>query len=348
MIAKIKSNRDKYRAGQVLMIPCTIERFNKKFHGVRKSDYLCFTGSTSAGKTTLAKKIAVFDAIEYAIEKQWDLKILYFGLEETEEEFRYSMLSYLLRKEYGVRYNILDFEYISGEISDEDLDKIDALDDKLNLWMSYVNYYDSVYNPYGIYSKIKDFAESRGKFVKSNPDHSHWDVYIPDNSNEFIITIVDHVSLLLPEEKHKGDLRLAMKDMSFYLRQYVSKKFMYTAIVVQQQMAENEDLDHVKEKRWMPTLQGFGDNKSIGRDYLTVIGIGNPKRYGVQSFGGYTNLGSYDGFIRFLVVLKQRYGHCDDIIGVVMDGKCNWIREAPPSTDTQSLNTIQNYIKTLK
>lgn len=345
---KIRENRAKYLAGEIKVIPCTIERFNKKFHGLRKGDYIGITGGTSSGKTTFAKKIAVFDSIEHAIEKNWDLKILYFGLEESQEEFEYSVKSYLLRKLYNLRYNILDFEYITGDLKDEDLDKIDELEPLFQQWMSYIVYIDSVYNPYGIYNTIKQFAETRGKFVTVKPQHSHWDTYVPNSPEEFIIVIVDHIGLVTPEEKHNNNVHAAMKDMSFYLRQYISKKFNYTAISVHQQMAENENIEHVQANKWMPTLQGFGDNKLVGRDYLTVIGIGNPKRYGVKSFGGYNGLPDYDGFLRFVVVLKQRYGECDDIMGILFDGKCNWIREAPSSTDNQSLINIKNYVNTLK
>ena len=52
-----------------------------------------------------------------------------------------------------------------------------------------------------------------------------------------------------------------MRDLSVYLRQYVSKKFKYAVVAVHQQMSESEDLEHIKSKRWMPTLQGFGKLK---------------------------------------------------------------------------------------
>lgn len=258
MINQIRQNKIDFDAGNVKFIPCSIARFNTQFPGIRKSDYICFTGNTSSGKTTITKKIAVFDSIEYAIRTGLDLKILYFGLEESEEEFNYSLLSYLLKKYNNVRYNILDFEYVTGKLQDEDLDKIEALQPTLDLWKSYINYYDNIYHPYSIYSKIKEFAESRGQFIRTNPEHKSWDTYVPDNPNEFIICIVDHISLVLPEKQHNNQLDIAMKDMSFYLRQYVSKKFKYTAVSVHQQMATNEDLEHLKEKYWMPTLQGFG------------------------------------------------------------------------------------------
>lgn len=345
MIDRILQNKQDFDAGNVKFIPCSIERFNTQFPGVRKGDYISFTGNTSSGKTTLTKKIAVFDSIEYAISTGLDLKILYFGLEESEEEFDYTLLSYLIRKYYNIRYNILDFEYVTGKLKQEDLQKIEEVQDTFQLWKSYIHYYDNVYHPYSIYSKIKEFAESRGEFVKTNPEHKSWDTYVPFNLNEFIICIVDHISLVLPEKQHNNQLDIAMKDMSFYLRQYVSKKFKYTAISVHQQMAMNEDLDHVKEKYWMPTLQGLADNKRIGRDYLTVIGIGNPKRYGINSFGNYSQIGEYNGFLRFLVIRKQRYGPVDDYMPIFFDGKTGWLKEAP--NDAEGMIKMKNYIKTL-
>lgn len=346
MINTIRKNREDFVNNIISHIPCTIERFNTVFHGVRKGDYLCFTGSTSSGKTTLTKKIVVFDSIEYAIKTNLDLKILYFGLEESKEEFEYSLLSYLLNKRFNLRYNILDFEYVTGKLKDEDLEKIESLSEEIELWKSYIKYYDSIYHPYSIYSEIKSFAETRGEFVTLNPNHSNWDAYVPNNKNEFIIVVVDHLSLVVTEKKHNNQLDLAMQDMSFYLRQYVSKKFNYTCVSVHQQMANTEDLEHIKEKYWMPTLNGLADNKRVGRDYLTVIGIGNPKRYGINSFGTYNQISEYDGFLRFLVVRKQRYGSVDDYMPVYFDGKCNHIRHAP--NDFEGIKKMKEYIAHIK
>lgn len=346
MIDKIKQNKSDFESNIVKHIPCSIPRFNKEFSGIRKGDYICFTGNTSSGKTTLTKKIAVFDSIEYAIKTNLDLKILYFGLEESEEEFDYSLLSYLLKKYKNLRYNILDFEYVTGELKESDLTAVDEVMVIFNQWKSYIKYYDSVLHPYSIYLEVRNFANERGEFIITNPDHSNWDTYLPHNPNEFIIVIVDHISLVETEKKHNNQLDLAMKDMSTYLRQYVSKKFKYTAISVHQQAAVNEDLDHIKESQWMPTLNGLGDNKRIGRDYLTVIGIGNPKRYGINSFGNYTQLNEYDGFLRFIVIRKQRYGAVDNYMPIYFDGKCNWIRDAP--TDSKELKDMKDYIKKLK
>lgn len=348
MIEKIRQNKEDKHSGKVKHIPCTIDRFNQFFHGIVKADYLCFTGGSSSGKTTLMKKVTVFDAIEYAILTGLNLKIKYFGLEESEEQFDYSLLSYLLRKRYSLRYNIIDFNYINDGILPEHEQYIEEIQEEFELWKSYIIYYDHIYNPYGIYKTIRDFAQSRGQFFfKGNPveNEESWDSYVPDDPEEFIIVIVDHVSLLLPEQKHNNKLDEAMKDMSFYLRNYVSKKFGYTSVAVQQQMGEQEDLEHIKNGRWMPTLQGFGDNKRLGRDYLTVIGIGNPNRYNVKTYDKYINLEDYNGFLRFISILKQRYGVVDKVMGVFFDGKCGYIKAAPKPDDTPSMRAMLDKIK---
>lgn len=342
MIDQIQRNIDDKRAGIVKAIPCSLDRFSSVWSGIIKGDYVCFTGSTSSGKTTLAKKLALFDSIEYAIATGLDLKILYFGLEESEEQLHYTILSYLLKKNFGIRLNIIDFLCIKREVSSEHLGYIKQVQDELNLYISYIIYYD-VHNPFGIYKTIREFAFNRGKFVDadgnvlSSIDGEQWSYYVPDNPNEFIITMIDHVGLLLPETKHQNKLDLAMQDLSFYLRAYVTKKFSYTVVAIHQQMAETEDLDHIKNRRWMPTLQGLATNKRLGQDYLTVISIGNPIRYNIAAVEGY-EVKRFRGFLRFVEILKQRYGMVPPMmLPIYMDGKCNWIKTAPLPHETTKL-----------
>jgi len=344
IVDRINKNIEDKANGSVKAIPCSLERFNRVWPGLLKGDYVCFTGSTSSGKTTLAKKIAVFDSIEYAMKTKLDLHILYFGLEETEEQLDYTILSYLLKKNFNIRYNILDFLCVTDTLPKEILEKIKLIQDEFNIYKSYIHYYD-IDNPYGIYYNIREFAKKRGTFI-SNENEEHWHTYAPNNPNEFIIVIVDHVSLLLPEVKHNNKLDLAMQDLSKYLRSYVSKKFDYTVVAVQQQMAETEDLDHIKNKRWMPTIQGLADNKRLSRDYLTMIGIGNPIRYNLQTVEGY-EIRKFKGHLRFIEILKQRYGAVPpEILPIYIDGKCNWIKTAPKPNEVtpliEHINLITN------
>lgn len=261
ILDKVLQNREDKRQGIVKAIPSSLDRFNTLWAGIMKEDYIAITGTTNSGKTTLMKHIAVIEPIEYAIKKNLDLKILYFGLEESEDQFNYTILSYLINKRFGKRYNIIDFLSIKNELPDYVIDMIRAVQDEFDMFKSYIIYHDETLNPYGIYHTIREFAKLRGEFIKDKPEDEHWSHYRPNNPNEFIIVIVDHISLLQPETKHNNKLDEAMRDLSVYLRQYVSKKFKYAVIAVHQQMSESEDLEHIKSKRWMPTLQGFGKLK---------------------------------------------------------------------------------------
>ena len=342
ILDRVIKNREDRKNGVVKAIPCTLERFNNLWPGLLKGDYLCITGSTSSGKTTLMKKIAVIDSIEYAIQTNLDLKILYFGLEESEEQFDYTILAYLIYKKFKVRYNIIDFLSIKDVLPKEVLGYIKEVSEEFNQFKSYIVYHDNTYNPFGIYKLIRDFAETRGTFDKAHDEDENWSFYTPNNPNEFVIVVVDHLSLLSPETKHMNKLDLAMQDLSMYLRTKASKKFNYCIVVVHQQMAESEDLEHVKNKRWMPTLQGAADNKRITRDYLTVIGIGNPSRYRIKNHEGY-EINQYNGYLRFIEILKQRYGQVPDReLPIFIDGKVNYIRTAPyPNQVTPLLEHIK-------
>jgi hypothetical protein len=86
------------------------------------------------------------------------------------------------------------------------------------------------------------------------------------------------------------------------------------------------------------------DNKRVGRDYLTVIGIGNPIRYNIATVEGY-EIKRFKGHLRFIQILKQRYGVVPpELLSIYMDGKCNWIRTAPKPHEVESLITHINTI----
>jgi hypothetical protein len=82
-------------------------------------------------------------------------------------------------------------------------------------------------------------------------------------------------------------------------------------IIVQQQMLELENLEHIKASMIWPSIQGLGDNKRVGRTYLNIIGICNPARYDFKKIK--VSAGTFDieelGFNqRCFNVIKRRYG----------------------------------------
>ena len=311
----------------------------------------CITGNTSAGKSTLCKKLVVYDSIEYAIKKNLDLKIIYFGFEESKQQAQYHMFSYICAK-HGIRLSIIDFEFMSKKgVSDINLTQMEqlGLDKMYEKWWSYVEWYDVPTTAFGVYARVRDIAAERGVFTYKGEvfdttaihkdNETSWDTYTPNNPNEFVIVVFDHLRKIKPrngQSKHE-----AMQELSDFFQNQIAYKFDYCPIIVHQQKNENQNLSHVQANAWMPTLEGLGGNNEVSQDYRIVLGIGNPYRYKIKQYAGYNLEMFQKGMLRFINIIKQTYGPPDIEIGVIFDGKTGTIETAPRPDDTQALSLLQ-------
>lgn len=349
----IVKNRDKVLSGGVTCIPfIDFERFSEYAPGVIKGNLDCVTGNTSAGKTTLAKKMYVWGPVEFAIKHKLDLKILYFALEESENQFDYTLLSYLIYRRFKIRVNIVDFESYKKPF--EHADKIQAVQEEFKLWKSYIEVISNTYNTFGIYKYVRNFARERGTFYMDNVPLSNeslvkgdmWSSYIPNNPEEHIIVVCDHVGELHFDDK-EGTLTNAIENWTKYALHYAAKVFNYTVLSIHQQAGETEDLDHIKSKRMKPSLQGLGDNKKVGRSYLNCYGIFIPARYDLQDYGGY-NLNELGAYFRPVNILKQRYGIVGKEIPTYFDGCTGIIKSMPKLEDRVTMQKVYKLIETFK
>lgn len=58
----------------------------------------------------------------------------------------------------------------------------------------------------------------------------------------------------------------AVDKMSEYCEKYLRNRYNYTAVVIQQQAADVEGLEAIKQKKMEPSLASLGDSKYTGRD----------------------------------------------------------------------------------
>ena len=355
MTEKLRHKRELFLSGTLKCIPFVqMPRLTAYFPGVIKGMLDCITANTTVGKTTVAKQLYVINCIKFAIQNNLDLKILYFALEESEEQFDYTLYSHIVREELNLRLNIRDFESFNTSIAEETLSLIEAsrADEILQQWKSYINIYDNVYNSYGIYKTIREFAQSRGTFYmndeacKTEEDLFHWNNYVPNNPNEFIICVIDHISELHPDQK-ENTVDNAITNIIRYMRHYVTKRFDYNVCVIHQQAAEKENIDHKKENYTRASAQGLGDNKKVGRSYMNIIGVNDPVRYGYTVYpakNGYATA-PLSSYFRTINIIKQRYGPTNVEIGIFFDGKTGYIKELPKPDDTENMTRVHKLIE---
>ena len=354
IIDRIKKAKVSLQAGDLPYIPHPPELggFTKVFPGRLKGDVTCVTGSTGSAKTSLTKYL-IFKAIEWAIKNNKNYHVIWFGLEESKEQFEFTLLSWLLYKESRgkTRYNIEHFEGLGKTVNDADLPYIELMEDTFDKFMSYVSFHDLTLNSFGIYKEVRDFARSRGTFYYKNTPltledlqaQRKWDRYQATDEKEYIEVVVDHISLLTVQKDEK-DTREAMTNLLKHLRIHAAKMFKYSVVIVQQQALEMENLDHIKEKYVYASVQGLGNNKELSRDYLNIIGITNINKVGIKIAeveNGSINVSGLQDFQRVIGILKRRYGKANKKYLTYFDGCVGWFHEI-------DVLNIQKYTEQIK
>ncbi len=300
----IKDKLNVYRQmalqGDFPFLPCTVD-FLQPYIPCYLPDIISIvSGSSSSGKSSLTKYM-MFKAIEYAIDFKKDLKIIWVALEETPEQFEYSVLSYLLYKHYGVELSMMDLmsmSYESGRryvLEEKVINYIDQLNPLVDLYMSYFHF-TTLCTSYGIYSYIRDIASENGKFfngdkeVKIEPgiaenSQPKFDRYVKENSTTFL-AVIDHISLLRPTRAEEGEKGLynAIGNLRHYCNTIVTKLFRIHCCFIQQQTKGQESLTNVQHSYYFPSALGLDSNKSTFNDCRVFIGISSPKHFGVTSW----------------------------------------------------------------
>jgi hypothetical protein len=124
---------------------------------------------------------------------------------------------------------------------------------------------DDVYNPTGIFKKCKEYAEKWGK-VRTN-ENTITD-YVADNEEEYVLVVVDHVSLLSTESglnKHQ-----TMSKWSDYVTKFLTKRFNWAVWNVQQTNMTSESYQRKESNTLEPSVEDLGDNKLLARDKRKV------------------------------------------------------------------------------
>jgi hypothetical protein len=240
--------------------------------------------------------------------------------------------------------------YREESLDDETMSLIEKYIEPIEKMLENVEIIDSVYNPTGIYKYCRDFADKNGKHIyedrvftkrKSNGEivsekvkvYSH---YVPNDPNQVVIAVVDHMSLLKPE--NEGNLHNAMAQWSTnYCLKQLTKHWNWACvnIIQQEQSGEKEQFSNNGlsiQKKTEPSLAGFANNKEIQRDAKVILGVYSPDRYDYAEYHGY-NIKKFRDSFRAIKVLKNRFAPPNKYHHFLFDGASNRFKELPRSTE---------------
>lgn len=350
----LETRRDKILSGQINCIPLPFYRFRSEIPGITQGTYYLVSGATKSGKSQITNYLFVYNSILYAYNhpEQVIPKIFYYNIEETAESITLRFVSYLLYTLDNIRISPIDLESTNSNnpLSKDILDLLNT-DKYLNILKFYeehVSYMGSK-NPTGIWKDIKAYADNNGKAIyqtikledKELTKFSH---YIPNNPNEYIFILIDHISII--ETESGLDLRQSINKLSEYLITF-RNRYNYIPVVVQQQNIETTGLEAFKANKIRSTMAGLADSKATGKDCSVMLGISNPYSQEVQEYLGY-DIRKLKGNFRILEVVLNRNGQSNGLCPLYFDGAVNFYKELPLPNDVINMNKVYNSLSELK
>jgi hypothetical protein len=379
-VSSIKEKKKRVEEGKVNCIPfINFPRLRAKIPGLIPGTGWIVTASTGVGKSQFTKSIFILEPLQWVLDnpdKGISIKIMYFALEESKEEFMYSMVCHRLKSKHNLVIDPLELSsmYEDNTVDDKVLKLIEDDAEYFETLTSHVDIVDSISNPFGIYKYIRRYSKEHGTHYyynfktdkkkircitediyhkvlgKEDYAYSH---YIPNNPDEYVVCIVDHFSLL--QQENEDTLHQAMTKMSAnYGRKQITKHYNYIFVNVQQQMAATEEnvFTNAGKKiieKLKPSLQGLADNKLTSRDAHVVFGLFAPIRYAIDNYMGY-DIKRLDDQYRSLIVLKNRIGRGNLESPLFFNGASTQFKEMPlPEKMTEnyykSVEEIQNKMR---
>lgn len=344
-LAIIKRNKARKDRGEWNSIPFPFPNLNKYVPGIMQGTYYCTSASSGIGKTQVAKNMFVTSPYEWLTENKTNikLKIFYFALEESVTEFIMTMISAKLKKLYNktVPISVLMSRDMETTLDDETIKQVEELSDYFKDFEKCIEIIDTLSDIDKMYAHVEKYMNYRGKVLFRNLETGDiTDIktpgYIPykyeaKDPDEYVMVVVDHVSLVTGTD---NSLHSNMSSWSNVLaRRRLTKFYNCVVVDIQQQSSDVEKMQYSRdgsavEDKVKPSLSGYGDNKLTQRNHLVVFGLFAPDRYGIQTYGGIPVQGMND-HIRFLIVLKNRYGPSNVEIPLYFNGATNEFYELP-------------------
>lgn len=352
LLTKLKDNRDKAIKGEINCIPfVNLPKLRRKLPGIERGKYYLISGGTKSSKTQIMNYLFLYNSVMYAYKhpEKINLKIFYFPLEETPENIILRFMAYLLYidSKGEIRYSPVQLRSTDNEfpIPEDILEKINSprFIKILNFFCEHVEFCEEK-SPTGIRKKLWDFAKEDGQIItekiswidKCDVEHTvdKQVGYEPHLPNRYVMTIIDHLSILKLERGMS--LKENMDTLSSTLLE-LRNRFNFIPVVVQQQNNDSLSLDASTKNKIRPTFTGLKDTKNSGQDCNVMLGITNPNSFEKANYAGY-DITAFQGYIRFLEIVLNRDGECNDLFPLYFDGAVNYYAEldAPNGPTTTS------------
>lgn len=313
--------------------------FNRlnKYIGIRKRIMTLVFGASGSGKTAYVHSAYIlnpYDHYKKTKEKSGiKFKVILFSMERSKV---YILAKWLSRKIFIDTGNLIPIQKMLGwwdiKLTKEEHKLILDFEWYIKELLEVVDIIEGAQNPTGIYKYVKNYAEQNGKFEQKD---EFTKVYIPNNPNEIVIVIEDHLGLT-KVEKGMSSKKEAIDKVSEY-NQWFRDVLGYSPIPVSQLTRNLSNPAFQKMDSFEPTIDDIKESGRPGEDSDVVISIFDPSRfktndvsYNAQKFIDTSNGANY---FRSIKILKNTYGEDSIRCGMGFQGATGIFKELPKSKE---------------
>lgn len=318
-------------------IPMGFERLNR-YVSIRKKIMTLIFGASGSGKSAFAHSAYILHPFDYLLEHpstKASLKVILFSMERSSTYILAKWISRRIFLEHGILIPIpkLLGWWENNRLTKDEHDLFLTTKDYVDHLLTVVDIIDGPQNPTGIYKYVKGYAEENGVFESVD---EYKKIYIPNNPDEIVLVIQDHIGLTKPE---KGQNKKEAIDKLSEYNQWFRDQLGYAPILISQLNRNLNNPIYQKMDNFEPTIDDIKESGNPGEAADIVLSLFDPLRYRTQDpsykVNNFIDPRTGGNFFRSIKVLKNSYGEDSVRMGMAFQGAIGGFKELPKKADME-------------
>lgn len=240
-----------------------LSKLDTLVYGVQRKWMTVWAGDSGSGKSSVVLFTQIYTPFKQKMENpNIDLHFLLFSFEMSAEVLLAKLLSLYIYDTYNRILSYGDILSLTTTISNEDLDFINDSRWWLEEFEKCCDIIDKPTTAKGLYAICKEWSRKFGTYkeIESNENYTKED-YIPNNPEQYLIVLVDHIKLLSLSTGHTP--KQEIDEACDYLIHF-RNKCSFTINIVQQFNRNFKSMERKQSESYLPSLE---DKHSI---YLII------------------------------------------------------------------------------
>lgn len=314
--------------------------FDKLTFGVQRRWLTVWAGDSGSGKSSAVLYFQIYQPfIQHLANPDIDVHFLLFSFEMSAEVLLAKLLSLHLYDTYNKVLPYGEILSLTAKLSDEDYQLIEQSKPWMEKFESLCEIIDKPVTAKGLYAICKEWSRKYGTYTEIETESGYTkETYTPNNPEQYLIVVVDHVKLLALAQGHNA--KQEIDEACDYLISF-RNKCNFTVNLVQQFNRNYKSMDRRQSESYLPDLSDLDSSSGPAQSAETVITIYFPFREKKSKCEGY-DIRQMKDRARLLCLAKNRFGMSDKLIMTSFFGENGkWVELPTPD----KINDYEPFIK---